>query len=81
MIRENFHRLPDAVKNFIDDIRNDTLMRWGGDFETEDPVHVDDGQNIRDPDQWERHFADCVTDYVNATPKWRDWLKEAFIWL
>lgn len=81
MIRENFHLLPDTVKNFIADIRGDASLRWGGDFETQDPVHIDDAVNIHDPDKWERHFAECVTDYVNAVPKWRSWLKELLNWL
>lgn len=76
MSRKKFPHLPDAVKNFINDIQKDAGMRWGGDFETQDPVHLDDAVNIHNPDRWEQYFGGCVTDYINAVPKWRSRLKE-----
>ena len=45
----NLNNLPQAVQGLIDDIRNDTDLRWGGDFANTDPVHIDDGLNINDP--------------------------------
>lgn len=41
--------LSDAVHDFIGLIRADRDLRWGGDFTTVDPVHVDDDLNHRDP--------------------------------
>ena len=40
--KDQFSALPDAVKDFLNHIRNDDALRWGGDFTTEDPVHIDD---------------------------------------
>ena len=40
--RSNLDNLPAAIRNFINAIRNDQGLRWGGDFNTEDPVHIDD---------------------------------------
>ncbi len=73
-----FHRLPDPLKRFVNDIRLDPGIRWGGDFENQDPVHLDDGVNISDIEKWGEHYTQCVSDYVSATPKWRVWLKQIF---
>ena len=40
--RHNLPHLPGAIRQFIDAIRQDDELRWGGDFATEDPVHIDD---------------------------------------
>jgi hypothetical protein len=40
--RNNITNLPPEIGAFIDDIRADEHLRWGGDFRTEDPVHIDD---------------------------------------
>jgi hypothetical protein len=40
--RGNLDNLPKAISNFINAIREDGGLRWGGDFNTEDPVHIDD---------------------------------------
>jgi hypothetical protein len=63
--------LPPEVQAFVQRIRDDSLMRWGGDFEMEDPVHLDDGINIRDPEQWQRHVAECREDVLSARPEWK----------
>ena len=34
--------LPAELRRFFDLIREDEVLRWGGDFRTEDPVHIDD---------------------------------------
>jgi hypothetical protein len=50
--------LSGAVKGFIDAVRADAGLRWGGDFKDTDPVHIDDGLNVNDPDGFkERHKA------------------------
>jgi len=38
----NHQNLPKKVVEFFDLIRADNVLRWGGDFNTEDPVHIDD---------------------------------------
>jgi len=40
--RSNLDKLPKAISHFINAIREDDGLRWGGDFTTEDPVHIDD---------------------------------------
>jgi len=40
--RNNLRNSPDPIQKFIDLIRVDKELRWGGDFNTEDPVHIDD---------------------------------------
>lgn len=47
---------PSEVKNFINAIRQDPELRWGGDFNTADPVHLDDELNIRDKDLYDQRF-------------------------
>jgi hypothetical protein len=50
----NFNNLPAQIQQFIDKIRKDSVLRWGGDFN--DPVHIDDGLNIRSPAAWDAKF-------------------------
>ena len=40
--KENHENLPAGILKFIDCIRNDSGLRWGGDFQKEDVVHIDD---------------------------------------
>lgn len=51
---DNFSNLPSEIQNFIQGIRNDAVLRWGGDFD--DPVHIDDGLNINEPATWDAKF-------------------------
>jgi hypothetical protein len=53
-----FDKLPQSVKDFINDIKNDSLrapndlkLRWGGVWKGKDcdPLHIDDGLNVTDP--------------------------------
>lgn len=75
MAKDQFHQLPDAVKHFIRDIQRDPDIRWGGDFENEDPIHLDDAVNLEHPETWDAHYRECVSDYAKAVPIWREWLK------
>ncbi len=50
----SFGTLPTEIQQFIKSIKNDPIMRWGGDFN--DPVHIDDGLNLREPTTWETKF-------------------------
>jgi hypothetical protein len=55
--RDNLPNLPAAVREFIEMVRAHATLRWGGDFNPEDPVHFDDGLNRRDPVLWDSKFA------------------------
>jgi hypothetical protein len=58
--RDTLSNLPAAVREFIELVRADATLRWGGDFNPEDPVHFDDGLNRRDPALWDSKFASRV---------------------
>uniref|UniRef100_A0A914URT2 Peptidase M15C domain-containing protein n=1 Tax=Plectus sambesii TaxID=2011161 RepID=A0A914URT2_9BILA len=49
-------QLPAPVAAFINKIRQDPALRWGGDFSEPDVVHIDDGLNINNPDEWDREY-------------------------
>lgn len=53
----DFDNLPENVKNFLNAIRNDPDLRWGGDFTDPgpDPVHIDDNLNA-DLNAWQVRF-------------------------
>ena len=51
--KSNFSRLPKEIREFIELVRADPELRWGGDFKKEDPVHIDDSLNIRDSELWD----------------------------
>ncbi len=55
--RSNFNQLPDETREFLDKVRADGDLRWGGDFSKEDPVHIDDGLNVRNPERWDAKLA------------------------
>jgi hypothetical protein len=55
--RDNLANLPAAVRKFIERVQADATLRWGGDFNPEDPVHFDDGLSRRDPALWDSKFA------------------------
>jgi len=59
----NFSTLPTEIRQFIKSIKDDPILRWGGDFN--DPVHIDDGLNLREPATWDTKFSVIQTD-LNA---------------
>ena len=63
--------LPSAVQDFIRQVRENDLLRWGGDFNDEDPVHIDEGLNIRDDQCWQLHYDQCLADVMAAQPQWK----------
>ena len=65
--KKSLNKQPKAVKNFIQAIRDDGALRWGGDFTREDPVHIDDNLNNRDPILWEAKFRIIQADLNNLT--------------
>ncbi|HEX9990221.1 MAG TPA: M15 family metallopeptidase [Chloroflexia bacterium] len=48
--------LPEGVSGFIKDVKATSGLRWGGDFDKKDPVHIDDGLNVNDPTKWEERY-------------------------
>lgn len=40
-----------VIRNFINEVKT-TGMRWGGDFKLKDPVHFDDGLNVKNMKLW-----------------------------
>lgn len=50
----NFSKLPTAIQTFIESIRSDPLLNWGAD--SGDPVHIDDGLNVREPAIWDAKY-------------------------
>ena len=46
--------LPLNVKNFLCQVRKDSSLQWGGDFE--DPVHIDDRLFDRNPELWKELY-------------------------
>lgn len=47
--------VPPPVKKFLKFIIDDHNLRWGGQFQTTDPVHIDDGLN-RDMTKWNERY-------------------------
>ncbi|MCP5495541.1 MAG: peptidoglycan-binding protein [Leptospiraceae bacterium] len=45
-VLKSYPNIPTPVKAFIDDIRKDIGLRWGGDFQVVDAIHIDDGFNL-----------------------------------
>lgn len=56
--REHFRELPAKARYWLQQIRDDRELRWGGDFVRPDPVHVDDDLYGRDAEQWLRKSAE-----------------------
>ena len=52
--RKHWSGLPQAAREWIEMIRLDEKLRWGGDFVRPDPAHIDDDLCRRDPDLWFR---------------------------
>ena len=47
---QEFASLPLPVRSFLEDIRADSILFWGGDLPGKgDPVHIDDRLNVLDP--------------------------------
>ena len=55
--KSNFTNLPGEISKLIGLIRDDEVLRWGGDFSPEDPVHIDDKLNHRNRDRWDSKLA------------------------
>ena len=54
-LRHSLNQHPD-VQCFIEKVRNDPNLRWGGDFTPKDEVHIDDGINCRKPSVYDKLY-------------------------
>lgn len=43
---------------FVGKVNGDVTMRWGGVWYSADPVHIDDGLNVSDMDEWNQLYYD-----------------------
>ena len=50
-----YPNVPAPVKQFLKAIIDDPQLRWGGQFRTKDPVHIDDGLN-RNMTEWRKRY-------------------------
>jgi D-alanyl-D-alanine carboxypeptidase len=73
LYRENLSSLPQNIQNFIQNIRDDKDLRWGGDFSKEDPVHIDSPLNVKKPPSWKEYATTCHKDFSEAIPVWKLW--------
>ena len=55
--KSNFNNLPGEIRDLIGKVRDDQVLRWGGDFNKEDPVHIDDELNHRNAPRWDLKLA------------------------
>ena len=46
---------------FLNLIRRSKTLRYGGDFHTPDPIHYDNGINIRNPKRWDEIYKEINT--------------------
>ena len=63
--KSNHHQLPQSIMAFIQFVRDDSTLRWGGDFLEEDPVHIDDNLYNSDSILYQAKLNDRI-DYLNA---------------
>nr|WP_321233510.1 M15 family metallopeptidase [uncultured Psychroserpens sp.] len=54
-VLKKYPNTPDPVSQFLKSIIDDPDLRWGGTFQTKDPVHIDDGLN-RNMTQWKKRY-------------------------
>jgi hypothetical protein len=71
--KSNLISLPEGIQVFINEVRNDAELRWGGDFHIEDPIHVDYPINSKNFDKWLLYSELCNDDFINGIPKWKFW--------
>ena len=71
--KSNCKNWPVALRDFIGAVRRDGDLRWGGDFSTPDPVHIDCPLNRDSIQLWKQYKDSCWQDYRNAAPVWQFW--------
>lgn len=73
--KNKLKNLPENIRNFIHEIRENKDLRWGGDFyPAEDPVHIDKPINLESRDLWMKNKNNCELDYTKRIPKWKFWM-------
>ena len=55
-VLKKYPNVPVPVKQFLKSIIDDSELRWGGKFRTTDPVHIDDGLNVKNRPKWEKRY-------------------------
>ena len=70
----NHQHLPNEIVGFINKVRENKKLRWGGDFKTEDPVHIDYPLNLMDNIEWNKKSMQCQKEYLSSSYKWQFWL-------
>ncbi|GEM_PF-2226303 len=70
----HFNHLPGPIQHFINRIRQDQQLRWGGDFYRPDPVHFDVPLNQISAPRYRKYYKACASDYREAPLKWKSWL-------
>lgn len=71
--RSNLKKLPKNIQNFLNKIMSHKQLRWGGNFNTPDPVHIDFPLNINNRKKWNQLNQLCRLDFSTAIPKWNFW--------
>jgi len=71
--QNNIKNLPIEIRNFLNAIRKHKELRWGGDFNNSDPVHIDYPINIKNKKDWLQYNKLCQIDFYNGIPKWKFW--------
>ncbi len=71
--KSNLISLPEGIQAFINELRHDAELRWGGDFRIEDPIHLDYPINSKNFDKWLLYSELCNDDFINGIPKWKFW--------
>ncbi|TXD48680.1 M15 family metallopeptidase [Polaribacter sp. IC073] len=72
--RNNRNKLPINVKKFLNKIRKNKKLRWGGDFNKEDPIHIDTPINFSKK-KWLIYNQLCDNEFSKGIPKWKVWEK------
>ena len=47
--------MAEPVRRFIKSVKDHPVLRWGGDFQVKDSVHIDDGLN-QDMGKWDKRY-------------------------
>lgn len=71
--KKNHKKLPLNIQKFIMKLQLHPTLRWGGNFRTEDPVHIDIPLNLKNRRKFRKFSEDCALDYSNKIPKWKFW--------
>jgi len=73
VIKKNLSKLPPNVQSFFQKVRTNKGIRWGGEFNIEDPVHIDQPINLTNRNYWAEQKKGCMEDYRRAEKKWKFW--------